>query len=380
MKETINVLDPGIEYKTLKDLYLEWIVPNVESIKKTLMDTYGEERFDFQVTKIPRFLEWLEKNDQKDTKANQEFFTKCKKGSSVISDFRRNTAYTILIHYPELTVKNSKGRSRKITDMYIKIELSPFLTDATGSYQLFRGQRTSFTYAEFSSHYDFSHLSNQPKNSDFGDFCLGSTDFSLLCKTCAIEFNQNLFSLFCYQLEAYLSWESIEGGPYKYLNDVHEKGDNYTSVNIDNSTIIQYYKEYLKSGHIPNTELKSNDFYHVFVVMEDDSLRDAITKVVTNDNHLQFWDGARKMYNDRQISGRSAQIERALSEYGNERFKFKGKSMRLEFTDKEEKKEEKDDNKKVAHQIIVRYIVEKLNASLLNNVKNGFKKGINITK
>jgi len=372
MEKSPDVPKPP-EYKGLKDMYIDWVTPHVESIKKTLSDMFPEDRYEFTVTKRPSFLKWLEDNDKGTTKKNEEFFGRCTRGvESSVYNMRGEVAYTIVLHYPSLTVKNSRGGKLNMTDMYIKIQLSPLLNDTYQS-QLFTGLRTSYTLAEFTSGYNFSHLSSQASTTSFSHFCLGGTPFSTLCRTLAIEFNPHMFGLFLAQLESYLSWESLEGGPYKRMENIHERG-HYHSVSISGPDKVKYYKDYLASGHVPNVELNVNPYYHTLVVVEDDDFRSAVTKVVTNDNHLQFWDSERKVASDRSITNRRQTIDQYVRQHcTNSMFKFKGKDIKMVFTDIQQK-DEKDDKVKVAHQQILRYIVDSINKSLLNNIKNDFTK------
>lgn len=355
-------------YKTLKDLYKEFITPNVESIKKTLMQCYGGERHEFTVVKSSSFLTWLESNDKGSEAKNREFLKRCVRGVEGDS-YRRSTAYRIMIHYPELTVKNSHRGSQKITDMYIKITLSPFLNDAEQGY-LFSGCRTSYTLAEYTSGYNFSHLSGSAGTQSFTSFCLGETPFSTLCRSLAMEFNANFFGLFCYQLEGYLSWESLEGGPYRRFENIHERG-HHSTVSISSGDKGKYYKNFLASDFTPTMVVKSNPFCYTLEVVQDDEFMKALTKCVDNPSHLQFWDSERKTASDMALVNRRAAVEEILVRHRNTVFKFNDKDVKIQITDASTK-EEKDDKVKVAHQQIVHHVVNSINRSILQNIKNGF--------
>lgn len=360
-------------YKTLKEMYSEWLTPSVEHIKKTLVDYYGAEQ-EFTITKRTSFGKWLEDNDKGSTASNNTFFKRCLRGVETVgNEWRRTTAYTIIVHLPELTVRNSSRSTHKIHDFFIKAELSPFLSDIHG-YQFFRGMRTSYSLAELTSDYNFSHLQGGATNFSYNNFCLGHTDFSTMCRSLAIEFNNNFFSLWCQQLPDYLSWESIEGGPYKRFANVTERG-HYNTVTISTADKQSYYRQYLAAGHIPNTEVRSNPFYYTVSVVEDDDLRKAITKVVTNDSHLQFWDNERKVATDRSISNRQSTIDSYIRNHGSQVIlKFNGNDVKLRVTDNLPMKDEKSDKTMVAHNSIMSYIVGSLNKGMLKNLKDEFNK------
>lgn len=356
--------------KTLKELYQEFIIPAVESIKSNLVGCFGEERFEFTVIKSNSFGKWLEEQDQGSEKSNETFLKRCLRGVEG-ADYRHHTAYEVIMHYPELTVSNTHGRSQKIADFFIKLQLNPYLSSSVGG--MFHGMRTSFTFAEFSSEYNFSHLQGSPHSFSWSHFCLGHTHFSTLCSTLAIEFNADFFGLFCYQLEQYLSWESLEGGPYKRLENIHERGTT-TGVNISSTDRNNYYVEYLRSGHTPNYELQTNPYYYMFKIAEDDSLRQAITAVVKKDQHLQYWNSERKVATDRTITNRSLASEDFIRRYGGRtRLTFKGRPIEFRLTDTASK-DEKDDKQKVAHQQIINHIVTNLNKSISKNIKDEFGK------
>lgn len=369
-----NTVVEAKKWKTLKDTYLEFITPNIENVRKSLTDTFGAERHEFIVNKSPGFLKWLEENDKGSTTANTTFFKRCLNGvESACNAMRQVKAYVITIHFPKLTVRNSRGRKHEMVDMWIRMEMSPFLNDSHRGHG-FTGMRTSYTLAEYTSQYNFSHMANNPEQLTWSRFCLGHTQFSTLCMSLANEFNANQFGLLLYQLEGYLSWESLEGTPYRSMGNISERGSSYANVQINSSERNRYYRKYLESGHTPNVEMISNPFYYGFTVLNDDQLREAITSVVDNDNHLQYWDSDRKVAVDRMMNNRNAAVDRAMNGRGGTTlFTFNGKEIKFVITDGS-KKDEKGDNQKVAHTQIVNHVVTTLNQGLTKNTKNEFNK------
>lgn len=124
-----------------------------------------------------------------------------------------NFHFSIIVHYPEVTITNSLGRTHTIKDLYVKLEILPSIK--------FSGTRTTFTEKEWNSDYCHSHL---PIKETFHEFCtMGSDD---LKKTFA-DIQVNLYSLskmdvmlLKEQLNAYVSWESIEGVPYRHISNI----------------------------------------------------------------------------------------------------------------------------------------------------------------
>ena len=360
-------------YRTLTQMYEEWAVPNVEHMRNTFHDYFGTNH-ELTVTNHAGFAKWLETNDKGSTVANEAFFRRCLRGVEQAGhEWRRVSTYKAIIHFPELTVRNiHRNSGHKMTDFWIKVELSPFLNDIQ-QYQFFTGMRTSFTLAEMCSEYNFSHLQGGASSFSWNNFCLGVTHFSTMCRGMSIEWNANHFSLWCQQLQDYLSWESLEGGPYKRFDGIHESG-RYNTVTIDSSTKAKYYKDYLRSGHQPNINIRSNPYYFTMEVVEDDDLRKAITKVVTEQRHLQNWDVERKTASDTSISNRRELVEDYERRYAHRQlFNFQDKPVKFRITDGPVK-EEKETKAKVAHQSIISYVVGTLNKALLKNLKHEFSK------
>lgn len=365
---------PIVPYKSLKEMYIEWVVPQIEYIKDALKSCYGDE-YQFEVTKNSSFLLWLSRNNGISEQDNKSKLGTYKRGI-IDSDIKSMCAYTIIIHYPQLEITNSRGGKQVMNDMYIKIQLNPFLTGLYNTY--FMGMRTTYTFAEFSSQYNFSHLHSSPSSFVWDYFCLGDTDFAIMSRSLAVEFEANKFELFLHQLGSYLSWESLEGGPYKKIGEIHASGSS-SEVSISATDKLIYYNRYLELGHVPTIEIKSNPYQYCVNVVIDDSLREAITGV-TEDKHKQYWNASTKVATNRVINNRRDQIEDYKRRYNKVLFKFNGKDIKFEINDL---KEEKDDDKaKIAHESIIKYIIDKLNVTLNKNIKDEYsskyKRGVSL--
>jgi hypothetical protein len=120
----------------------------------------------------------------------------------------------ILIKFDDYNITNSNNMSVHIDNTFVKI-----MFNAAGSLTL-TGTSTFTTADKYISSYRHSHLSSIA-NYDFTSFCLGTGPLS----TMVIEYKLNKNSIeyiefLLYNLEQYLLWESIEGRPYKFLNDI----------------------------------------------------------------------------------------------------------------------------------------------------------------
>jgi hypothetical protein len=122
--------------------------------------------------------------------------------------------YKIVIYVPELTIVNSNGKSHAIKDIYISISLKTDLK-IEGS---IRGMRTTFTRDEWVSQYTHSHLSGICTN--FRDFCTGSGPINQVISILKTEYDDINFEMLCYHIQNFLAYESIEGTPFKYLEQI----------------------------------------------------------------------------------------------------------------------------------------------------------------
>lgn len=153
----------------------------------------------------------------------------------------------LIIHFPKLTIKNSNHQSHDIKDFFFKIVFN--WEKRTGRLRIleFSGQRTTFTYAEYSSEYRFSHMGNYnfKDNIKWLNFCFGDGDIPFL----QARFNQtndedsskpSVFTLLLIGIELYLSWESLEGGPYKTFDSVGNRTLKWHEFSLDLSNVDVY--------------------------------------------------------------------------------------------------------------------------------------------
>jgi hypothetical protein len=155
-----------------------------------------------------------------------------------------NNTLQLIIHYPEITITNSFGLTRKLMDIFIKYEF----TTQSGYAKLYNIEylRTTFTSEEVFYRYSFSHVSCFPGYTFTSAFCFGETEFSKqITKLRQIVSDENsLYQLFL-GFDKYLQWESIEGRPYKYLKDV--KSVRYNSFHPNESQNNTMYEHVINN-------------------------------------------------------------------------------------------------------------------------------------
>lgn len=133
----------------------------------------------------------------------------------------------ILIRFPEITIKNSRSESHIIKDLVLCLPLvcKRNLLPAT-----LRGVRLTVTPAELKKRYQHSHISTGrfPSSAihelQTAPFCLGEGNIAfLLGKFISITtFERRIFERLLMEIESFVAWESLEGGPYINISMVKE--------------------------------------------------------------------------------------------------------------------------------------------------------------
>jgi len=133
----------------------------------------------------------------------------------------------IVIHFPEITITNKNLKQHKIKDLFVRISLK--IKENRLSVRNIEGARTTFSYKEYSSKYVHSHLhrmnhgeigltTNLPI---FDSFCLGSGEINIYKSDLNTEgFSEDTIYPFLMQIMSLVSYESIEGTPYMYLERI----------------------------------------------------------------------------------------------------------------------------------------------------------------
>lgn len=125
--------------------------------------------------------------------------------------------YTLTIHYPIVEITNSANEHYTAYDFFIKIL---FGTDYSNTYVIYKNMsftRTTVTEREYEGNWFHPHIKGTIGVYS-SNFCLGTGPLKRLLETLSSGGNLNLtntamFALLT-NLDTYLKWESIEGGPY----------------------------------------------------------------------------------------------------------------------------------------------------------------------
>lgn len=188
----------------------------------------------------------------------------CEVHYNTITEFSQNhdldsEEETILIYFPTITIKNERGKTHKITDVYAGLSRA-------GKFYV---GRTSFTSTEARYGYSHSHIPILSSYTSFlRTFCTGSGDWANIMHTLRsvatkaitmtdAELEASTLS-FCCLLPLVLSTESLQGGPYFRIS-------NLTSTNSEN--LVEYTSTFSPSISYKNYEhsnghLYTYDIYH----------------------------------------------------------------------------------------------------------------------
>lgn len=126
----------------------------------------------------------------------------------------------ILVHFPKVTVTNEMNQSTEITHLYAKIEV-----EENGSYGgTFSMIRSELTEDEIAVGYVHSHLPHLSENRpSWEPPCLGRGPLRNTLSTLSTDPNEDLWKLFCLELDKFVATESLAGGPYVRLNNISRK-------------------------------------------------------------------------------------------------------------------------------------------------------------
>lgn len=201
----------------------------------------------------------------------------------------------ITIHFPELNITNRNELSHTIKDLYVRLTFNK----VTGKL-LERPQGTKLTYslAEYSSKYIHSHLPPYSIDS-FSPFCLGATAFAEFVAVLQTERpTEDQLEYFLYQLDNYLVWESLEGGPYNRISNIAVKINNGRSIStLGKDYIIMLIKEL---ENIPINVVPGNYYYEYHVDRDNPNFLCNIGNIALDlglgDSFLYFYDPVTSTY------------------------------------------------------------------------------------
>lgn len=161
---------------------------------------------------------------------------------------KRNISFWPVVRFPEVVLRNSKKQSHKLVDTFLKFQVKymPDYGDNCFTFGNLQGLRATITEQEYRSSYNHSHFQGDSREFNWSHCCTGSGEINNLFATLNAKFDEDQFRLLMLQLTTYVSWESLEGHPYKRISDINVKHTPLQNLNhIRSNHIIDYGREIL---------------------------------------------------------------------------------------------------------------------------------------
>lgn len=146
--------------------------------------------------------------------------------------FEDDYDYYIIVRYPLVEIVNSRGNKHTLRDVFIRHNFYSSGVLKTN----FGMTRTTFTPNEIGNMYLHSHHSSITSFYDITEFkttCLGSGVLSSEINTLKVMSARNFDPIrilgYFANVDSYIGWESLEGGPYRRISEI---GTGYSSTKI----------------------------------------------------------------------------------------------------------------------------------------------------
>jgi hypothetical protein len=152
----------------------------------------------------------------------------------------------IIIKFDIIEISNSRGSKKILQDLYIKLPINVYNNRI--KIDNIEGTRGKLSFFERKANYMHSHLTSLVVNrsQDFKKFCQGNGGLPEALAMVNAGFTSNLFKLLLFQIDTYVRWESLEGGPHIRMSSVvpynikRELDINSTDLEMLYKTVDEY--------------------------------------------------------------------------------------------------------------------------------------------
>lgn len=282
--------------------------------------------------------------------------------------------YQILIKFPEVKITNGSDE-HLIKDLYVRVLLRPNGTLVPH----LSGIRGKLSIHEVRSGYAHSHLPYiNPRDFTFDQFCTGIGPINQVLMLLSNKFTEINFKMFLFHLKVFVAWESKEGRPHMYMENIsktNHRQEYHLNTGIAENVGKVLLGEVKKLS--PEAALPLLD-YDILPTKVTVKINDAFEKWAAG--VIRSWDlntlfrgyGLEMdcLMNTKDNMGRYYTIPRRdvpPDLYDSEKvlFQFKGEDIKLQvelpqIIDAETIKDEE----KIPHQLITKYVSEKLSSGL----------------
>jgi hypothetical protein len=195
----------------------------------------------------------------------------------------------IYVHFPSLVITNSKGYEHPILDLFVKFTITNINPNNDYRCDVYiEGTRSTFSLKEMCNAYVHSHLLGGSYS--FHQFCLGSSSYGMLLTDVRMNPTEETWLMIFMGLENYVSWESLEGGPYRKIHEMTLPNRNVNSSMLTQELrkIIPYLPKQVwgfngKLELIENHPLLFECFNKYSTIRKMHSLSDKEAKRMIND-------------------------------------------------------------------------------------------------
>lgn len=168
------------------------------------------------------------------------------------------------VHYDKIDITNSDDSEHVIKDLFVGIRTQYDTRQKTMGIYTVTGFRSTMSFGEWNVGYLHSHLSdldNKPSADrvmTIRDFCTGSGDISELIPQMndisedGIGFSEENWGMFFSVVETMIKWESLEGGPYHFIDKITEATSNLKVNKILYRNDLESYCKKVYSKYMEN--------------------------------------------------------------------------------------------------------------------------------
>lgn len=205
----------------------------------------------------------------------------------------------IYILFPEINITNRDGANHTIKDLLVLIQFYNYNNTSLRINSL-KGGRLTLSYAEYQSDYFHSHLpilkSSISTTMDLpylSNFCTGSGEINIYQSNINGDgFNEERFIRYVMQIMSLVSYESIEGTPYRYIRSISVRPHSGHYYNADNrrklrfkNKVIDYYKQENKIPVIDIHIDSTNSYY----ISDNETFKNFIYSIPFNDEDKNWF-------------------------------------------------------------------------------------------
>ena len=205
----------------------------------------------------------------------------------------------IYILFPEINITNRDGANHIIKDLLVLIQFYNYNNTSLRINSL-KGGRLTLSYAEYQSDYFHSHLpilkSSISTTMDLpylSNFCTGSGEINIYQSNINGDgFNEERFIRYVMQIMSLVSYESIEGTPYRYIRSISVRPHSGSYYTVENrrkerfkNKVIDYYKQENKIPVIDIHIDSTNSYY----ISDNETFKNFIYSIPFNDEDKNWF-------------------------------------------------------------------------------------------